>query len=155
MHKLHGSLNWERDNEDKKVRVKENPKKPLMVYPREAKYEDSYEQPFFEMMARFQRSLRINNDTILVCIGYSFNDKHINAAIEEALNQNPGFRLAIIDPGFDGDNTSKSLNEIKKVALDSERILLTSETFTDFAKHYPKIKTYESANQEHINLNNG
>lgn len=155
LHKLHGSLNWERDNEDKKVRVKENPKKPLMVYPREAKYEDSYEQPFFEMMARFQRSLRINNDTLLVCIGYSFNDKHINAAIEEALNQNPGFRLAIIDPGFDGDNTSKSLKEIKKVALDSERILLTSETFTDFAKHYPEIKTYESANQEHINLNNG
>lgn len=155
LHKLHGSLNWERDNEDKKVRIKENPKKPLMIYPREAKYEDSYEQPFFEMMARFQRNLRINNDTLLVCIGYSFNDKHINAEIEEALNQNPGFRLAVIDPGFDGDNTSNSLKEIKKVALDSERILLTSETFTDFAKHYPEIKTYENTNQEHINLNNG
>lgn len=155
LQKLHGSLNWERDIEDKKVRIKENPKNPLIIYPREAKYADSYEQPFFEMMARFQRSLRINNDTLLVCIGYSFNDKHINAVIEEALNQNPGFRLAVIDPGFDGDNTSNSLKEIKKVALDSERVLLTSETFTDFAKHYPEIKTYESTNQEHINLNNG
>ena len=111
LHKLHGSLNWERDKEDKKVRIKEDPDNPLMVYLREAKYEDSYEQPFFEMMARFQRNLRLNNDTLLVCIGYSFNDKHINAAIEEALNQNPGFRLAVIDPGFDGDNTSKSLKE--------------------------------------------
>ena len=36
---------------------KEKSKKSLMIYPREAKYEDSYEQPFFEMMARFQRNL--------------------------------------------------------------------------------------------------
>lgn len=146
LHKLHGSLNWEREEVDGKVIIKDNPNKPLMIYPREAKYEDSYEQPFFEMMARFQRNLRLNNDTMLICIGYSFNDKHINAAIEEALNQNPGFRLAIIDPGFDNDNISNSLSEIKKVALESERILMVSETFTDFAKHLPEIKTYESDN---------
>lgn len=125
-----------------------------MVYPREAKYEDSYEQPFFEMMARFQRNLRLNNDTMLICVGYSFNDKHINAVIEEALNQNPGFRLAIIDPGFDNDNVSNSLMVIKKVALESERILMVSETFTDFAKHFPEIKTYESDNYEQVNLKN-
>lgn len=154
LHKLHGSLDWEKDEGDKKVRIKDKPKKPLMVYPREAKYEDSYEQPFFEMMARFQRNLRLNNDTMLICVGYSFNDKHINAAIEEALNQNPGFRLAIIDPGFDNDNVSNSLTFIKKVALESERILMVSETFTDFAKHFPEIKTYESDNYEQVNLNN-
>lgn len=154
LHKLHGSLDWERDEIDKKVRIKDNPKKPLMVYPREAKYEDSYEQPFFEMMARFQRNLRLNNDTMLICVGYSFNDKHINAAIEEALNQNPGFRLAIIDPGFDNDNVSNSLTVIKKVALESERILMVSETFTDFSKHFPEIKTYESDNYEPVNLKN-
>jgi hypothetical protein len=155
LHKLHGSLNWERDNSDQKVKINNNPDKPLMVYPRDAKYEDSYGQPFFEMMARFQRNLRKNNDTLLICIGYSFNDKHINAAIEEALNQNPGFRLASIDPGFESDNISSSLKEIKKVAQESERILLTSESFTEFAKHYPEIKTYENFNHQSINLNNG
>ena len=152
LHKLHGSLNWERDESDKKVRIKDKPKKPLIIYPREAKYEDSYEQPFFEMMARFQRNLRLNNDTMLICVGYSFNDKHINAAIEEALNQNPGFRLAIIDPGFDDDKVSHSLTVIKKEALESERILMVSETFTDFAKHFPEIKTYENDNYITINL---
>jgi hypothetical protein len=125
-----------------------------MVYPREAKYEDSYEQPFFEMMARFQRNLRLNNDTLLICVGYSFNDKHINAAIEEALNQNPGFRLAIIDPGFDNDNVSTAMSAIKKEALESERILMVSETFTDFAKYFPEIKTYESTGVEAIRLQN-
>lgn len=154
LHKLHGSLNWERTDSDKKVRIKDYPEKPLMVYPREAKYEDSYEQPFFEMMARFQRNLRLNNDTMLICVGYSFNDKHINAAIEEALNQNPGFRLAVIDPGIDNDNVSTAMTTIKKEALESERILMVSETFTDFAKHFPEIKTYESVAVEVIRLQN-
>lgn len=153
LHKLHGSLNWQRNHEGN-VEIKLEPEKPLMIYPREAKYEDSYEQPYFEMMARFQRSLRLNNDTMLICIGYSFNDKHINAAIEEALNQNPGFRMTVIDPGFDNENVSSSLKEIRKVALESERILLASETFTDFAKYFPEIQTYSNINQEPINLRN-
>lgn len=154
LHKLHGSINWERVEETGTVVINEKPKKALMVYPREAKYEDSYEQPFFEMMARFQRNLRLNDDTLLVCIGYSFNDKHINAAIEEALNQNPGFRLAIIDPGFDNPNASKSLITIKENALKTERILMVSETFTDFANYFPEIKTYDAPQQVTISLKN-
>lgn len=150
--KLHGSLTWERQNG--KVIINENPSHPLMVYPREAKYEDSYEQPFFEMMARFQRSLRINNDTMLVCIGYSFNDKHINAAIEEALNQNPSFRLAVINPQFDSDGVSNSLKEIRTAAENSERIMMISETFQDFAKFFPEIQTYETDSYVTINLKN-
>jgi hypothetical protein len=154
LHKLHGSINWERIKETGDVIVNNETEEALMVYPREAKYEDSYEQPFFEMMARFQRNLRLNDDTLLVCIGYSFNDKHINAAIEEALNQNPGFRLAIIDPSFDNPNASKSLKTIKGNALKTERILMVSETFTDFANYFPEIKTYENPQQVTISLKN-
>ena len=154
LHKLHGSINWERNKETGDVIINNETEEALMVYPREAKYEDSYEQPFFEMMARFQRNLRLNDDTLLVCIGYSYNDKHINAAIEEALNQNPGFRLAIIDPGFDNPNASKSLKTIKENTLKTERILMVSETFTDFANYFPEIKTYENPQQVTISLKN-
>ena len=154
LHKLHGSLDWKRNKMNDKVIIEDKPDEPLMIYPRDAKYEDSYGQPFFEMMARFQRNLRLNNDTMLICVGYSFNDKHINAAIEEALNQNPGFRLAVIDPGFDNDTVSKALTSIKKEALSSERILMVSETFTDFSKYFPEIKTYENANHDQLNLKN-
>lgn len=157
LHKLHGSINWFRNNEAGTVEIKENPKEseePLMVYPREAKYEDSYEQPFFEMMARFQRNLRLNDDTLLVCLGYSFNDKHINAAIEEAFNQNPGFRLAVIDPFFDNPNGSKLLQELKSKALETERIIMVSETFTDFASHFPEIQTYNDVKQVTLNIKN-
>lgn len=154
LHKLHGSLNWERNQKGGEIIIKESPDKPLMVYPREGKYEDSYEQPYFEMMARFQRNLRLDVNTLLLCIGYSFNDKHINAAIEEALNQNPGFRLAVVDPGFDNDRASGSLKAIKKLALASDRVIMVSESFSDFATHFPEIKTYESTSQELIKLKN-
>jgi hypothetical protein len=154
LHKLHGSINWERNKEKGSVEIKECPEEPLMVYPREAKYEDSYEQPFFEMMARFQRNLRLNDDTLLVCLGYSFNDKHINAAIEEAFNQNPGFRLAVIDPFFDNPNGSKLLQELKSKALETERIIMVSEKFTDFASHFPEIQTYNDVKQVTLNIKN-
>lgn len=150
LHKLHGSINWERSGD--KTIINPDSVEPLMVYPREAKYEDSYDQPFFEMMARFQRNLRINNDTLLLCIGYSFNDKHINSAIEEALNQNPSFRLAIIDPGFNSENASNSLKEIKDFALKTERVILVSETFSDFADNFPEIKSYDNEDNVLIKL---
>lgn len=150
LHKLHGSINWETDIISGEVVINSETKDPLMVYPRDAKYEDSYEQPFFEMMARFQRSLRQNNDTLLTCIGYSFNDKHINSAIEEALNQNPGFRLAVIDPGINSGN-SKML-ELKSHAMSSNRILMVSETFSEFADNYPEIQTYNDLPLDNVNL---
>jgi SIR2-like protein len=145
LYKLHGSLNWEKEKDsngnavDGKVLMNANATEPLMVYPRESKYENSYEQPFFEMVARFQQNLRLD-DSVLVCIGYSFGDKHINAVITEALNQNPGFQLVIVNPGFDGSNEKFQmlLNEAKG----SERILMIDETFIDFTHYFPEIQTY-------------
>ncbi|MBK7934079.1 MAG: SIR2 family protein [Acidobacteria bacterium] len=102
LYKLHGSLNWE-DN-DGRIQINDTPAKPLMIFPRESKYENSYDQPFFEMMARFQQSIRPDS-TVLVCIGYSFNDKHVNVAINEALDQNPGFQLIIVNLNINPENT--------------------------------------------------
>ncbi|HUH19376.1 SIR2 family protein [Albibacterium sp.] len=143
LYKLHGSQNWKRNEADKSIAIDENTEAPLMIYPRDAKYRDSYEQPFFEMMARFQRNLRQDNDTLLICIGYSFGDNHINAAIEEAINQNPGFRLAVFDPYFSFTQSTAFKNIITE-AQQSDRIMIVSETFTDLAIHYPELKTYDN-----------
>ena len=34
---------------------------PLIIYPSSTKYESSYEQPYFEIMSRFQQALRKEN----------------------------------------------------------------------------------------------
>lgn len=146
LYKLHGSLNWRKGDHSDNIIIDDQSTDPLMIYPRDGKYKDSYGQPFFEMIARFQRNLRQDNDTLLICIGYSFNDNHINAAIEEAINQNPGFRMAVIDPGlvYAHNNGSSAYRNVVQNALESERIMLVSERFIDFADHYPEVKTYDN-----------
>lgn len=143
LYKLHGSLNWHRDQATGNITINDKTENPLMIYPREGKYKDSYGQPFFEMIARFQRNLRQDDDTLLICVGYSFNDNHINAAIEEAINQNPGFRMAVVDPFFSRTN-SKAFSRLIGEAMETEKIMIVSETFTDFADHFPEIQTYDN-----------
>lgn len=149
LYKLHGSLNWEKKGN--KIEVDPATNNPLIVYPRDSKYENSYEQPFFEMMARFQQNLRKDN-SVLLCIGYSFNDKHINAAIEEALNQNPGFQLAVINPDIDGDNVN--FKKLIDESIRSERIIMIDEKFQDFTNYFPEIQTYNDTEPVAINIQN-
>lgn len=157
LYKLHGSLNWHREKESGNIIIDDCTKTPLMVYPREGKYKDSYGQPFFEMIARFQRNLRERNDTLLICIGYSFNDNHINAAIEEAINQNPGFRMAVIDPYlvYAHNSGSEAYKSVIRSAIKSDRIMVVSERFKDFANYFPEIQTYDNELRlQPINLRN-
>jgi hypothetical protein len=124
-----------------------------MIYPKDSKYESSYEQPYFEMMSRFQQNVR-NENTLLICIGFSFNDKHIVTAIVEALEQNPGFQLMVVNKGI--DNWSKSFNPIFEAAKIHNNIVLVDEVFDEFAKYYPDLKSYnqEDAKKIILNLNN-
>ena len=96
--KLHGSVDWYREN-DKVVQSERcNGKEPVMIYPSSEKFEASYEQPYFEMMSRFHMALR-KEETLLIILGFGFSDRHINNAIVEAVNQNPSFHLLIVDYG--------------------------------------------------------
>lgn len=151
LYKPHGSIDW--TNEENLIIQKDGSVKPLMIYPKDSKYESSYEQPYFEMMSRFQQNVR-NENTLLICIGFSFNDKHIVTAIVEALEQNPGFQLMVVNKGI--DNWSKSFNPIFEAAKIHSNIVLVDEVFEDFAKYYPDLKSYnqEDAKKIILNLNN-
>ncbi|MCD8290143.1 MAG: SIR2 family protein, partial [Prevotella sp.] len=89
LYKPHGSVDWKRvgdmiiQEDADKIDVMES----MLIFPEEDKYEHSYEQPFFEMMSRFQSALRLQNTT-LITIGFSFGDKHILSMICEAIEQN-------------------------------------------------------------------
>ena len=80
LYKLHGSLNWTRMHQ--RIIQQDNPTEPLIIYPADEKYESSYEQPYFEMMSRFQHALRKEN-TLLIVIGFGFQDKHINNDLKD------------------------------------------------------------------------
>ena len=114
-----------------------------MIYPKDSKYENSYEQPFFEMMSRFQQNIRKEN-VLLICIGFSFGDKHIVTAIKEAVTQNPSFRLLIVC------RTIKETDAFKwfiDKASQQENVILIAEEFKDFAQNYPYSKIYSDPNK--------
>lgn len=143
LYKLHGSLVWEREDNGRIVQ-KENPVDPLIIYPASDKYESSYEQPYFEMMSRFQQALRKDN-VLLIIIGFGFKDKHIMSAILEAVEQNPSFQLAIIDYNSEGTINEENLSAFFE-GKDKERIKrnvsIIFDKFRSFVEKYPENETY-------------
>jgi len=108
---IHGSVNWiEADGENKLFKVKEiqeptldelREKKSIMIHPTPLKYSASLGSPYSDLFREFQKKLMQNNN-ILVTIGYSFSDEHINNLIFQAFTI-PSFRLIVI-----GEPTDKN-----------------------------------------------
>ena len=136
--KMHGSLNWIRtdsdiEQTDGKIEVEDR----VMIFPQDSKYEHSYEQPYFEMMARFQQTLRIEN-SLLITIGFSFIDKHISSVILETLKQNPSLHLIVLtypDIVYEDKSYQKELHRIAEL---QSRVTLVAETFAEFSKNFPE-----------------
>lgn len=73
------------------------------------------------MTSRFQTELRLDN-ALLIIIGESFGDKHINSIIFEVLELNHSLQLVIVNPfieNFEGiiEKTQRSAN-IMLIRLD-------------------------------------
>ena len=130
-YKLHGSLSWNRNNEH--IEQANNPDNPVLIYPRSSKFSDTYEQPFFEMMSRFQKILRERN-ILLITVGFSFADKHIRNVIHESLNKNASMKLLVVDYNIDGEG----FGFIDK--CDQEQVMSIKSKFEDFVKNYPYQK---------------
>lgn len=148
LYKPHGSVDWTKEGYD--IIQKDEVENPLMIFPKDSKYESSYEQPFFEMMSRFQQNLR-NENVLLICVGFSFSDKHIVTAIVEALEQNPGFQLMVVNK--DIDTTAETFKPIFEASKKHNNIVLIDELFEDFAHNFPDLKSYNQEDTKKIVLN--
>lgn len=127
LYKLHGSIDWELEpGTSDGVVKKANPERPAMIFPRQGKFEASYRQPYFEMMARFQSALR-QPKTGLLIIGFGFNDDHISQPIRSALNSNVGLKCCVVNPAFRGDLTladashNRTLTYIERLGAEGDR----------------------------------
>lgn len=141
LYKPHGSLDWQRaEINGKEVFQKmDHPVQPVMIYPSHEKYESSYDQPYFEMISRFQKELRARN-TMLIVIGFSFYNKHIKAMIMEALDTNPSISLAVVAPDA---CEAESFACIRQKAEKMKNVVLIGETFADFVTNFPYSDVYD------------
>lgn len=98
LYKLHGSIDWERDDASGEIhKVAGKPGKPLLIYPRNSKYELAFEQPYLEMIAALQAALREPNTGLLV-VGFGFNDNHLSEPILSAIRSNLALKVVVVGP---------------------------------------------------------
>lgn len=140
--KLHGSIDWELDESTSAIHRKLMTECPHLVYPRDEKFALSYEQPFLEMISRYQTSLR-EPDTCLVVVGFGFNDHHLVQPIRTALLTNPNsFKMVIADFSIEnkiGDENWKAWSGLSECQLAGADITFVEGTFANFAQFLPSF----------------
>lgn len=146
LYKPHGSINWEKSPDNRVVArdIGSACKDPHIIYPNSDKYEYAYDQPFFEMMSRFQQGIRLPN-TLLVCVGFGFGDKHFKNVILESVKSNPGLNLLIALPRF---IEKESVKELVELSEKQNNIVLVDEDFEGLAENYPFSGEYEHNDNE-------
>lgn len=84
--KLHGSLGWDYNSDEKKIVRGDKSSSKIMVFPSILKYDNSKKQPYVSYMDRLNRFVS-TDDTILFICGYALADQHINDTILNALGK--------------------------------------------------------------------
>lgn len=142
LYKLHGSVDWRRMNgEVQKTAESESRGDKVIIYPSSSKYKTSYESPYMDMISSFTHALKQPN-TGLVCVGFGFNDEHLNSAINMALRTNTSLHVLVATrslfattSSFNGHalNTFRTLIEKNN----SKRIALLDADFDSFINLVP------------------
>ena len=143
-YKLHGSLSWIATEEtlSNPYGIKEIPidnfnfqeQMNLMIYPCVSKKTFTLDLPYSELFRHFANSI-IQPQSVLIALGYSFYDEHINDIIYQALTI-PSFTLIVANYSKEGNENIEKLNQ-----LNDSRILIIDEdntdlsTFTGFVKN--------------------
>lgn len=141
LYKIHGSVNWiEAEGENKLFKVKEiqeptfeelKDRETIMIHPTPLKYNASLGSPYSDLFREFQKKLMQNNN-ILVTIGYSFSDEHINNLIFQAFTI-PSFRLIVIGE----PNEWNAIGKLQKLR-DSRIWIIGGTDASDMPLHYFK-----------------
>lgn len=95
--KIHGSTSWsiEKIGSESRITRKANGSAGEMIFPTHRKYDDSKKEPYRALMDRLSFVLSRQN-SLLITVGYSFGDQHINAVLLNALAQYPRTHLVAL-----------------------------------------------------------
>lgn len=140
LYKPHGSVNWAKSDSDIIQRNKNEDFHAVMIYPNATKFEHSYEQPFFEVMSRFQIELRKTSSSTLIISGFSLADKHIMTMVKEAIRQNSSLNVIIVNRSIQydtGTNKDKEWQFYRELSKISPHVILVAEGFKNFVNNIP------------------
>jgi len=87
--KIHGSINWSMQSfADRSERIVRGPETNSgeLIFPSLHKYDESRKQPYASILDHLARVLDDPGGALLIALGYSFGDQHINEIVFDALD---------------------------------------------------------------------
>ena len=142
LYKLHGSIDWRRiaDGVTKApVPAGSGPEARCLIFPRDNKFQLSYDPPFFDLLAAFQAVLRGDNLGLFVA-GCGFADLHVVRPILSALKGNASLTAMFVDPRLEMDPPPEFLPVLRLVEQGDPRITLVAATFEDVVPLIPNLQ---------------
>ena len=117
--KMHGSISWvKRDNQIYETDINHiDEDDTVMIYPTPLKDRTTLMTPYSDLFRAFETAL-LKTNSVLITLGYSFADDHINRLILNALAI-PTFRLVVFGKSENIDRL-KEMNDSRIVVINSE-----------------------------------
>lgn len=139
LYKLHGSIDWERDEETQIVKSLDSiPEKPDLIFG--TQYKLQYVDPYLFFMTQF-RSYALEAK-IIACFGYSFSDEHINAILSQSFKVHNGKMKKLVVVSKD-DNNSLEERIRKNLNLETcENLRIERKPFKQFLEEEKSLKQY-------------
>lgn len=140
LYKIHGSLSWKKNGEEilevSADKYNDEDYKNVMIYPTPLKDRSTLMVPYTDLMRNFQDNLMRKN-SVLITLGYSFGDDHINRIILNNLSI-PSFRLIILGETETSHNGVKAQTHIGKIREmgDSRITIINSPNKVHYFKNF-------------------
>lgn len=148
LHKLHGSVNWERNTDGSIWEVDDpDPESACLIYPASGKYQQSYTQPYLENIAQFLYMVREPN-TCVVVSGFGFNDDHLAEPLLAAIRSNPHLRVIVVDRDARKkclEESNRYWHELSELSNTGEDIWMINSGFKEFSEMIPDLKALTPA----------
>jgi hypothetical protein len=111
--KVHGSLNWFKENDNIRYLTKKMDKmEPLIIPPGKNKYRDAYDKPYRELIQKSDSYIESAKSFLVV--GFGFNDEHLTPKIRERVNE--GIPIVVITKKVT-KSTKEELKQAKKYVM--------------------------------------
>lgn len=144
LYKLHGSVDWRLDH-DRLVSYDspdtcDNPDDYQLIFGTENKLR--YTEPYLFLLSEFRKFSF--GAKLIVCIGYSFQDKHINSIIQHAFsNQTPTKVVHVTKIDSEGGSLEESKRVAAQLKVKEDDVKVLTFGAKDFMEHLSidQIKT--------------
>lgn len=142
LYKLHGSVDWKRDKQSQKLTFSNaETNNPDWIFG--TQYKMQYIDPYLFLFSEFRR--RIFDAKLVICIGYSFYDEHINGVISDSLRDDKERKILSValnlkkEDILDRPNIDdKIINQIEIISEQTAREFLTENLNENLITKYFK-----------------